>query len=407
MSRLDGEPLVAWLKATVARLDMASVHSLFEDHGGVPYDPRRLLGVLFLGAFTRKTSSRDMEDACRFDVRFMEMADFDAPDYRTLARFRARLVPVVDDLFAQVVRMAMEDGLVRLGRVALDSTKVASAGSQGRQWFRKGLDEDAAQGLCKPYSDPDAPVRRTKKATFRGYTVQAAVDTETGVVVSCDVGTQGSDRDQVPPALARLAETTGALPDALLADKGYDSNASHACLETSGVEGFVPPQNDTGLFWTDAADGVPRCPMGHPALPIAEKTRRGERFVEYRVRECAGCALKPSCCPTAHGRALECAVGVDPLARVRASKKALEPESKAASKERSGSIERVFGDMKWNQGLERLTLRTLPKAKAQVMLWMTAKNLKTMFRRLVLALLKPFLAVFTRIDGEAALSPAS
>ena len=407
LGRLDGERLVGWLKATVARLDMAKVHALFEDHGGVPYDPSRLLCALILGAFNRRTSSRELEDACRFDVRFVAAADFETPDYRTLARFRARLVPVMDDLFAQVVRMAMEDGLVSLGRVSLDSTKVASAGSQGKEWFRKGLDEDAAQGLCRPYSDPEAPVRKTRKGPLRGYTVQAAVDTESGIVVSCGVTLEPNDRGQVPETLERIASATGALPSALLADKGYGSNGSHACLEARGVVGFVPPQDNPSVFWSDLGDGTLRCPMGHPALPMPVKLQHGVPVVPYRVRKCGGCILKQACSPKARGRTVVCAAGLDPLARVRAGRRALEPEGKAAAKERSGSVEPVFGDMKWNHRLSRLTLRTHLKAKAQILLWTTAKNLRTMFKRLAAALTAVFATVFgPEKHGEAAAAAA-
>jgi transposase len=129
------DSLPAWLVRTIDRLDLSSVRGLFEDRGGVPYDPRALLGVLFLGGLVGRTSCRELEDACLFDVRFMYVSGSQTPDFRTIARFRNRISPVMEEIFTQIVRIGMEDGLVRLGRVSLDSTKVASAARSFRRQF--------------------------------------------------------------------------------------------------------------------------------------------------------------------------------------------------------------------------------------------------------------------------------
>src|SRR3989337_1511881 len=66
-------------------LDLRDVRELYEDHGGIAYDPKCLLGVLLLGYTLGVYASRQMEDRCRFDLRFMHASGRPPPDSRTLA----------------------------------------------------------------------------------------------------------------------------------------------------------------------------------------------------------------------------------------------------------------------------------------------------------------------------------
>jgi transposase len=386
LSRLGEDSPAVWLKQTLSRLDLSGVRALFEEKGGIPYDPSRLLGILLLGSFVNKTSSRELEEACRFDVRFMYVADDETPDYRTIARFRNRIASEMEDLFAQVVRLAMEDGLVRLGRIAIDSTKIASAGSQAKKWMTSAASEDAEDGFFLEYSDPDARVRTTRKGTLRGYTIQAGVDTETGIVVAVDVNLDAADRSAALPMVEKIAGVTGFLPDAVLADTGYDSNQTYNELENKGITAYIPPENKPGIFWSEDESGVLRCPMGNPTKAGKPKMDKGRLVIAHHVQGCRRCAFKSTCCPESRSRSLVCESALSPLPRIRAGKLAMTPEGKAAVFERAGSIEPVFGDMKWNRGFTRLTMRGETKVKGEVLLGFMAKNLKRMFKEALKAI---------------------
>lgn len=373
---VTAESLPAWLLKTIDRLDTSCVRALFHDHGGVPYDPRMFLGIVFLAAFLNRASSREIEDSCRFDVRFMHIAGGQTPDYRTIARFRARIAPVMHELFKQVVRLGMEDGLVSLGRVSLDSTKVASAASR----FSKKFTEDCSGDLEDGFSDPDA-VRLVSRGTERllGYTVQAAVDNETNFVVAVEVTQDKNDKKALAPMLGKIEWTTGFRPSELVCDSGCDSCSNHQVLVDARVTGYVPAQESDRGFWT-ALGEFPLCPMGHPALPGKAKFYRGKWFRPHRVRECPRCVFKPSCCPKGRGRQLEAPVGVSPLTRILAMRRVSSTEGRQAMRERMASIEPVFGDMKWNYGLNRLTHRTLQKAEAELLRFFTVRNLKKLYK---------------------------
>ena len=86
--------------------------------------------ILLYGYSIGVTSSREMERRCATDVAFRWLAANATPDYRSIARFRRRHLGALEDLFTQVLVLCQRSGLVKLGRVALDGTKVRAAASR-------------------------------------------------------------------------------------------------------------------------------------------------------------------------------------------------------------------------------------------------------------------------------------
>ncbi len=112
-------------------LDLSVVYdSYVEASGAPPYDPRMMLKLLFYAYSTGVTSSREMERRCHLDVAFRWLSANSAPDYRSISRFRRRHLVALDDLFTQVLVLCSEAGLVKLGRVALDGTKLRASASR-------------------------------------------------------------------------------------------------------------------------------------------------------------------------------------------------------------------------------------------------------------------------------------
>ena len=98
--------------------------------GAPPYDPRMMLKLLLYGYSTGVSSSRAIERRCVVDVAFRFLSANQSPDYRSIARFRRRHLDALDQLFVQVLALCAEAGLVRLGRVALDGTKLRASASR-------------------------------------------------------------------------------------------------------------------------------------------------------------------------------------------------------------------------------------------------------------------------------------
>lgn len=111
-------------------LDLSGIYDAYvEASGAPPYDPTMMLKVLFYAYSAGVTSCREMERRCHVDVVFRWRTANNTPGHPSIARFRRRHLVALDDLFLQVLVLCSEAGLVTLGRVALDGTKLrASAG---------------------------------------------------------------------------------------------------------------------------------------------------------------------------------------------------------------------------------------------------------------------------------------
>lgn len=101
-----------------------------EKRGFPPYDPRLMLRLLIYGYTTGIRSSRAVERRCVDDVAFRFLAAGQAPDFRSIARFRRRYLDALADLFLQSLRLAQKLGMVKMGRVALDGTKLEANASR-------------------------------------------------------------------------------------------------------------------------------------------------------------------------------------------------------------------------------------------------------------------------------------
>jgi transposase len=112
-------------------LDLSVIYdSYLTTDGAPPYDPSMMLKLLLFGYSTGVTSSREMERRCRVDVAFRWLTANAAPDYRSISRFRRRHLAAIDTLFIQVLALCGEAGLLSLGRVALDGTKLRASASR-------------------------------------------------------------------------------------------------------------------------------------------------------------------------------------------------------------------------------------------------------------------------------------
>ncbi len=98
--------------------------------GQPPYDPRLMVRVLLYGYCVGVRSSRELERACVDVVAFRWLAGQQAPDFRSIARFRQRHLAALGNVFLQALELCRATGMVSLGRVALDGTKVRANASR-------------------------------------------------------------------------------------------------------------------------------------------------------------------------------------------------------------------------------------------------------------------------------------
>lgn len=119
--------------------------SYTEARGYPPYDPRLMLKLVLYGYVTGVRSSRAVERRCADDVAFRFLSANAAPDYRSIARFRRRHLDALEGLFVEVLTLCRAAGMVRLGRVALDGTKVrANASRRKAMSYERMVEREAA-----------------------------------------------------------------------------------------------------------------------------------------------------------------------------------------------------------------------------------------------------------------------
>ncbi len=124
--------LVYFVSDVVDQLDLSAMHAAYEKEkrGQPPYDPRLMTKLLVYGYCTGVFSSRRIQKRLQEDIPFKVLAAGNEPDFRTISDFRKIHIEVLQNLFEQVLALALESGAIKLGRVALDGTKVKANASK-------------------------------------------------------------------------------------------------------------------------------------------------------------------------------------------------------------------------------------------------------------------------------------
>lgn len=156
-------------------LDISCLDSDFGDMGQHPYHPRMLLRLLMWGMANRIVSTRRIEVLARRDVSFIYLTGGQRPVYRTLARFRRRNAGVIKRLFKDTVLLCARLGMVKLGHIALDGTKLKAnaskykAMSYGRMKQEEGRLEAEIDELMQQAEATDTEEDREFGTDNNGY----------------------------------------------------------------------------------------------------------------------------------------------------------------------------------------------------------------------------------------------
>src|SRR6266403_3924415 len=112
-------------------VDLAKITGTYgSERGQPPFDPTMMTALLLYSYCCGIYASRRIAKACRERVDFMSIVGFDAPDCRTVSEFRRRHLKALGALFKQILHLCETAGLVKLGHVALDGTKVKANASK-------------------------------------------------------------------------------------------------------------------------------------------------------------------------------------------------------------------------------------------------------------------------------------
>ena len=127
---LPPDHLARFIVGIIALLDLSAIYVHYAAVGGEAYAPEVLLGLLFYGYTTGVFSSRKIERATYELIPFRFIAGGLHPDHDTIANFRKTFLPQIIELFVQVLVVAREMGLLNLGNISLDGSKIHADASK-------------------------------------------------------------------------------------------------------------------------------------------------------------------------------------------------------------------------------------------------------------------------------------
>lgn len=373
---LPRDHLARFVADIVDQLNLSALIGVYRGAGSAAYHPAMLLALLIYGYATGTYSSRRIEQATYDSLAFRYLAGNTHPDHDTLCAFRKRFLKEIEALFVQVLCIAKEMKLLKLGTVALDGTKLhanasrhsalsyghaekieaqlqmevaellARAEAADAEPLPEGLnlpeelarrearlqaigeakaeiEARAAQRFAGEQADYEAKVKAREEQSERtgkkprgappapptpgpraedqinltdpdsrimpaagggfeqSYNAQAAVDTDTMLVVATGLSQAANDKQQITP----MVETLGALPEALgevgelLTDAGYFSEANVATCVEAGIDPLIAVGRESHhLPWQERFSEPP--PLCEPADAVERmrhrlKTRAG------------------------------------------------------------------------------------------------------------------------------------
>lgn len=178
-----------------SQLDLSKFYASYaKTKGQPPYDPRLMVRVLLYGYCVGVRSSRELERVCVDVVAFRWLAAQQAPDFRSIARFRKRHLAALGNVFLQALELCRAAGMVSLGQVALDGTKVRANASR-----RKAM----------------SYARLTEKQKVLAEEVSALL-ADAEAIDTAEDARFGKDKrgDELPPELARRESRLAKLAEA-------------------------------------------------------------------------------------------------------------------------------------------------------------------------------------------------
>lgn len=213
---LPEDHLVWFVLDVVDQLDTNVFHARHPQAGPgrAAYDPDMLLALLIYAYAVGERSSRRIERLCTEHVAFRVLCAQDAPDHTTLARFRAGHQDAFAGVFAQVLRLCAAAGMVRVGTVSIDGTKIAANAARGANRTRAGLRDQARQ--------------IAEQALAEAAAVDATEDASR------------DEDDRLPPGLAQRAGRAGNIARALAELERQDRADEQAdAAERAGAEALL------------------------------------------------------------------------------------------------------------------------------------------------------------------------
>ena len=408
---LPDEHLAYFISDVVDQLDMSEVTARYERErrGGPPYHPRMMVKVLLYGYCVGVASSRRIAQRLHEDIAFRVLAANNTPDFRTISDFRKDNLDALSGLFVQVLALCQQAGLVKLGHVALDGTKVKANASKHKAMSYQRMKEKAAQlaaevaELLRQAQAADDEEDRRYGKDKRGDELPQELAFREGRLEKIREAMVALEAEA--QAAAERAEAEGGkhpgVPDGK-AQRNFTDTESRI-MPAPGGKDFLQAYNcqavvDSAHQVIVAARATNQTSDKQQAAAMMEETIDNVGAVPREVSADAGyysakavdelCALgvDPFVAPeqTRHGRVVPPAPrgripsNLSPRDRMRRKLQTKRGRQRYAL--RMQTVEPVFGQIKQGRGCRQFLLRGLEKVNGEWSLICTGHNLLKLFR---------------------------
>jgi transposase len=435
-TKLPEGDLVFFLLDLVPTLDLSPLYAPYQDEtrGAPPFNPTMMICLLFYAYSVGVFSSRKMACACERNLAFLAIVGDERPDFRTISDFRKLHLPALAHLFVEVLRVARELGLVKLGNLATDGTKMPGNASRHKAmsygYMKKEeqrLQEEIAALLAQAQAQDDADdaalgsrrgdelpeelqrreqrlatIQAAKQRLEEQAQAAAAAERQRRAEAEVERQAQGKKRrgkkpqpvSAVPPDTAQTSFTDPELKVMKQNNKGweYSGNAqavvdehcqiivSYAVTAEANDKQQAVPLAQAAKANLEAA-GVewPHDDQGRPAQ--VPNTADSGYYSEKAAQELEALGFDPY---LATGRqkhhAAAAAVGAGASAKERMSAKVRSERGRALYSRRKVIAEPVFGQIKGARGFRRFLLRGLEKIGGEWGLLCLTHNLLKIWR---------------------------
>jgi transposase len=377
---LGEDHLAFFVHRVVERLDLTAFIQAYGEEGGAVYAPELMLKVWLYAYALGVTSARRLEQRIREDLAFRYLAGGAAPDNWALSAFRRRHGRGINDVFTQVLEVAQRLGMIRLGHVAIDSTRVRGAASreridsetklrrersrlrrQIRRWQKACNAEDPDENAGMQVSvqtlerrleeiprrlqrlrksglrqisrtDPESRFLRCREGWQLGYSAEVAVS-EDHLIVAQRVTQNASDNASLLPLVDEASRQCRGKPKRVSGDSGFFSLENLHGLRERGIDGYVP---DANLSYELKGKGRARGIGSSRRLLDGEHRRMRQKLRSARGRRIYG--------------------------------------------QRKSIVEPVFGVLKQQRGMRQFRLRGLQRVNIEFALAAIGYNLSRLYR---------------------------
>ncbi len=254
---LEEGHLAYFILDVMEALDLSEIYASYDgSRGGRPgFEPRLLVGLLVYGYCVGVTSSRKIEKATHESVPFRVLAANQHPDHATIAEFRRRHLEALARLFVQVLRLCEKAGLVGLGHVALDGTKMRA---------------NASKHKAMSYGRMEEKVRELEAQVADLLAAAEAAD-------QAEDAQHGSRRgDELPDELRFRQRRLEKIREAMAALEAEAQDAAQKLREEKEAKAKAKGKESTPIV---VADGAP----GKAARP-AEKAQKNFTDADSRIK---------------------------------------------------------------------------------------------------------------------------